>query len=243
MSSIKYIILTFTSLIFLASCGEDTGGSFTQRLPFDFFQSNQGWVGDFAGIADSQADSAGLVFEWRPLPESVDSTRNGLFASGVNLNDELFMYFKQDFLGLTPGQEVRVSFQIEMVTDSPMNCPGPDGNMPGESVFVKAGASTVEPIAVVQENGLLRMNIDIGDNASSGGTNSEVLGNITNSRDCSETEADTYEFKAFDTTVEGGTVVTADENGRIWAFFGIDSDFEGTSSVYFSVVFLFIETT
>ncbi len=238
----RYILSAFVGLMFIISCGDDTGGSFSQRLPFDFSQSSQGWDADFAGLTDNQVDSAGLVLEWRPLPENTDSTRNGLFASGVNLNDDLFMFYKQDFLGLRPSQEVRVSYQIELVTNTPMNCPEIDGRMPGESVFVKAGASTVEPRGVVQQDGILSMNIDIGDDPDSGGLNGEVLGNITNSIDCDEQDADTYVFKGFDTTVEGGTIVTADENGRIWAFFGIDSDFKGDSSVYFSVVFLFIES-
>ena len=51
------------------------------------------------------------------------------------------------------------------------------GGSPGGSVFVKAGASTAEPVALEDGRGYLRMNIDKG-NQSGGGESMAVLGNV-----------------------------------------------------------------
>ena len=74
-------------------------------------------------------------------------------------------------------------FNVEIATNVPSGCIGV-GGAPGESVWVKAGATTVEPVAIDQ-GGQLRMNIDKG-NQSNGGANAVVLGNVANSRSCDQ---------------------------------------------------------
>ena len=51
------------------------------------------------------------------------------------------------------------------------------GGSPGESVFVKAGASTVEPVTPEDDAGYFRMNIDKG-NQSNGGESMVVVGHV-----------------------------------------------------------------
>ncbi len=44
------------------------------------------------------------------------------------------------------------------------------GGSPGESVYVKAGATTEEPLIIEDSDGWLRMNIDKGNQAGEGQT-------------------------------------------------------------------------
>ena len=56
---------------------------------------------------------------------------------------------------------------IDLATNVPAGLVGIGGS-PGESVFVKAGASTVEPLAEEDGSRYLRMNIDKGNQANGG---------------------------------------------------------------------------
>ena len=78
--------------------------------------------------------------------------------------------------GLRPNTMYAVSVSIDLATNVPAGLFG-IGSSPGESVYVKAGASTVEPIAAEGDNRHLRMNIDKG-NQANGGEAAVVLGNV-----------------------------------------------------------------
>ena len=116
---------------------------------------------------------------------------------------------------------------MEIATDVPAGCFGVGGG-PGESVWVKAGATAVEPLAV-RDGTYLRMNIDIG-NQSAGGSQGVVLGNVANSIPCEQPRR--WERRSF-----GGRPVPAPvsvpASGRAWLFFGVDSGFEARTGIYF----------
>lgn len=239
----RYLFLFILFLIIASGCGTDTENTFTQRLTFDFFETPQGWTGEFADLPPESSENFELEIDFRPLPEPLDTTQNALFISGLNLSDDLFMFFKQQFIGLAPGQQVKIRYQIRIATNVPQNCMGA-GGAPGESVFLKAGTSVTEPRPVIEEDGnqeILRLNVDKG-NQSQGGRNAVVLGNIANSRDCSDENAEEWEFKELQMAEEESIEITADENGRVWFFFGTDSGFEGRTSIYYSLVNVFVES-
>ena len=105
------------------------------------------------------------------------------------------------------------------------------GGAPGESVWIKAGASAVEPVPVLKGS-ILRMNIDIG-NQSAGGEHAVVLGDIANSRPCGQPRR--WERKAFPSRSLPAPLV-APTDGRAWLLFGSDSGFEGRTEIYFTRV-------
>ncbi|MGF1669074.1 MAG: hypothetical protein ACFCU6_01395 [Balneolaceae bacterium] len=230
MSRFIFVILLPFLAAFFIGCG-DTDNTFTQRLSFDFFDSPQGWQSGFAGLPPDSEESYELDADWLPLPEPLDTTRNALFISGNNQSDGLFMFYKQRFIGLSPGQEVRIRYQIEFASNMPEPC-----EVQPEPVFLKAGASNVEPRAILQQENqgqILRMNIDVDEAA-------DVLGNITDIELCSDENQNGLELKGLETPEDGGIIVSADESGAIWLFLGIDSGFEGITSAYFSFILISI---
>lgn len=240
---LRLIILPLLYLLLISGCGTDTDSTFTQRLTFDFFETPQGWSGEFADLPPGENENFELEVDFLPLPEPLDTTQNALFISGVNLSDDLFMFFKQQFTGLSPGQEVQIRYQIRIATNVPQNCIGA-GGAPGESVFLKAGTSVIEPNPVLEMEGdreILRLPVDKG-NQSMGGEDAIVLGNIANSNDCSDENAEEWELKDLELAEEDAIQITADENGRVWFFFGTDSGFEGRTSLYYSRVNVFVES-
>ena len=138
------------------------------------------------------------------------------------------MFFKGPVDGLLPGANYDVTVSVEIATDVPTGCFGV-GGAPGESVWVKAGATAVEPLAV-REGSYLRMNIDIG-NQSAGGSEGVVLGDVANSRRCEQSRR--WERKSF----QGRPIpapISVPASGRAWLLFGVDSGFEARTGIYFT---------
>ena len=211
----------------LGGCsGNPTAPTDMLTFSFDFRRGPQGFVAGFADYPPGDADIYELTSDHRALPPPLASD-SALFISGVNRSDDLFMFFKGPVDGLSPGARYDVTVSVEIATDVPAGCFGV-GGAPGESVWVKAGATAVEPLAV-REGAYLRMNIDVG-NQSAGGSEGVVLGDIANSKRCEEPRQ--WERKFF----EGRPIPASVEipaSGRAWLLFGVDSGFEARTAIYF----------
>ena len=200
-------------------------------LEYDFQYNDRDWVG---GFADYPVDTTGAGYDlaWghESLPANL-GTGGGLYVSGHNHSDDLFMYIKYRVTGLLVYVTYRVRFEVQVATDAPSGCAGIGGS-PGEAVYMKAGATTVEPGAIPEEDGLYRMNIDKG-NQAVGGEDALMLGHIGNSNyDCLNT---VYEIKSFDSQSQTFEFTTG-AAGAVWLLVGTDSGFEGRTSLYYTSV-------
>ena len=215
-----------------ASCdstGEDdekeaveTGFSFT------FEDGAEGWT---AGFADLPVDFDPSIYELdsghRPLPDGLEG--RGLYIRGHNRSDDLFMFYKRQIGGLAPDAEYTAVLSLDLATNVPAGSFGIGGS-PGESVYVKVGASTVEPATMEDDSGHFRLNIDKG-NQSNGGESMVVVGHVAHP----EVTGEEYRLKSLDNS--GLPVsVTADGEGRVWLIVGTDSGFEGLSAFYYARV-------
>ncbi len=194
---------------------------------FEFHLGSRGFVGDFADYPPAHAPIYELTTDHRTLPPPLES-QAGLFLSGVNRSDDLFMFLKGPISGLPPGALYTATVSLEFATDTPAGCFGVGGS-PGESVWIKTGVTPVEPLPVL-EGSYLRMNVDIGRQSQSG-EQAVVLGNIANSRRCEQPRQ--WELKAFENRpIPAPIAIPA--NGRVWLLFGTDSGFESRTEVYFT---------
>ena len=206
-----------------------TGPAGALTFTVDFHRGTQGFVADFADYRSDLRENFELTSDYRPLASPLDP-RSALFLSGFNQSADLFMFFKGRIAGLVPGARYAVAASAEIATDTRTGCFG-IGGAPGESVWIKAGASAVEPVPVLKGS-ILRMNIDIG-NQSAGGEHAVVLGDIANSRPCGQPRR--WERKAFPSRSLPAPLV-APADGRAWLLFGSDSGFEGRTEIYFTRV-------
>ena len=196
------------------------------EFSFSFEGGAEGWT---AGFADLPVDFEPSIYELdsghRPLPDGLEG--NGLFIQGHNRSDDLFMFFKRQVDGLKADAEYSAVLTLDLATNVPAGLVGIGGS-PGESVFVKAGASTVEPMTPEDDSGYFRMNIDKG-NQSNGGESMVVVGHVAHPAVTGEE----YRLKSLDNA--GRPVsVTADGEGRLWLIVGTDSGFEGLSAFYYA---------
>jgi hypothetical protein len=151
-------------LILIMGCS----GGYEQGYQFDytFEEDEQGWP---AGFADLPADFDETFYEldsgWGALPSGLEG--NAIYLNGHNHSDDLFMFLKVQVDGLKPDTTYKVEFSIDLASNTPEGMMGIGGS-PGESVYVKAGATTNEPEVIEESDGWLRMNIDKGNQASEG---------------------------------------------------------------------------
>ncbi len=147
--------------------------------------------------------------------------------SGTNMSDDLFMFLKKKVSGLKANATYNITFTVEFASNIPDGLAGIGGS-PGESVYIKAGATKTEPETVEDEMSYYRMNIDKG-NQSQGGEDMVVLGDFSN-----DTDQEVYTLKTV--ANDDPMTVTANSNGELWIIVGTDSGFEGSTTIFYNLI-------
>jgi hypothetical protein len=204
------------------------------RFEFDFGEGAQGWEADFAEYAPEMEDMM-LEAEIRTLPSELGINGTGYYLRGMNHSDDLFMFLKRRLGtddGIVPGQEYRVMFTIVFASNAPSGGIG-IGGAPGESVYLKAGASTMEPdVYLDSADSHHRMNVDKGSGNSGNGTAASVVGNIANDLSAE----DDPRYVSLERQHEHDYTVTASPAGELWLLVGTDSGFEGLTGIYYQSI-------
>jgi hypothetical protein len=212
-------------------------GSYEQEYQFDytFEEDQQGWVTDFADLpADFDETFYELDSGWGSLPSGLEG--NAIYLSGHNHSDDLFMFLKKQVEGLKPNTTYQAKFSIDLASNTPEGMMGIGGS-PGESVYVKAGATTDEPQVITDDQDWLRMNIDKGNQASEG-EDMINLGTLANPNiDLDTFTGEEYAIMTLDNQDRTFTVTT-DNGGSVWVIVGTDSGFEGPTSVYYDKIII-----
>lgn len=236
MSLAKRIALLACMALWLAPAAPALGASCVRSngtsaggldCVFEFRRGLEGWSG---GFADLPADEVkGELFDLRfarvRLPAYLGRRDRGLLLAGTNRSDDLVMFVKRKITGLAPTTRYAVRYHLRLATNAGAGCVG-IGGAPGESVYVKAGASTREPVPVNQ-NGTLRLPIDIG-NQSQGGQDAKVLGDIA--APALGCDGERFALITRDGSDQPVFPLT-DRSGNLWLFVGFDSGYEGRTEV------------
>ncbi len=198
----------------------------------DFRLGDRGWVGFFAdhppGVDADWDFETGL----RPLPAELGVSGTGFLLAGDNHSDDLAMLMKKPLGpadGLVPNQAYRVSFVIEFASNAASGSFGVGGS-PGDSVYLKAGATTGEPGAALNPSPDLhyRPTVNVG-YQSLGGPAASIAGVIANGRSADQpatyvtlTREHLHPFP-----------IHTDAAGRLWLLVMTDSAFEGPTALYY----------
>jgi len=210
----------------------EDGNEFT----YTFDEDEEEWIAGFADLpADADEEFYDLESEWRKLPDNLEGF--GIYIQGDNHSDDLFMFIKHRVDGLNPGATYQAYFRLILASNVPPGLTGIGGS-PGESVYVKVGATTEEPLTIVDDNDWLRMNIDKGNQASEG-EDMINIGDMANPNLTPESVG-TYELMA-QNSASREFVVTADKDGGLWFIVGTDSGFEGLSTLYYDTITVVLE--
>lgn len=192
---------------------------------FDFRGQDPGWTAGFADVLVGQVDGVGFVADHRPLPPPLEG--NGLYQSGMNLSDDLCMWFAKAVPGFDPGVEYAISFDVGIASNAGADC----GVGTAASTYVKAGVSPYPP-SRSEVQGWWRMNVDKGI-PSGDGAQALTVGDLRNAiPGCPPVNAPWGERHLSSGARE--LRVTAPEDGNLWFFVLTDSAFESAYRVYFT---------
>ena len=225
------IVFGIIALFFLAGCGSNDNTAdippVGNELTYTFTSGTEGWQGDFADYPLEREAIYEFAFKYTHLPFPLDENDGALMLSGNNHSDDLFMFLKKKIDGLEPNTPYRLNFTVEFASNVADGMIGVGGS-PGEGVLVKVGATTQEPVKILDDSGWYRMSIDKG-NQSNGGSDMVVIGDFSN-----DTDQNIYTLK----TLHNDTPFIAKSNGdgELWCIVGTDSGFESTTTIYYSTI-------
>ena len=209
------------------------------ELNYNFQSGSHDWTAGFADYPPA-TDTRGiyeLEARLRLMPRrAIRKPQLGFYFKASNRSGDVFMFLKRRLTsgdGIVAGRAYRVEYVITFASDAAGGCAGV-GGAPGESVYLKAGGSPIEPLAVLQSNGYLRMNVDKG-NQSQGGTAASAAGNIANGIACEEASPN-FPFALVKRVHQHTTNVTANASGELWLMVGTDSGFEGRTRLYYQSI-------
>jgi hypothetical protein len=229
----KWILGAALSLAGLMSaCNDDDSMNPVLVSDSAFETGADGWVAEFAEYATNTDSTIFALSAGRSrLPTGLDTSKYAYRVQGHNRSDDMFMYLKKKVTGFNPNQVYNVSFEVTLGTNYPENSVGIGGS-PGSSVYLKGGASSVQPARKLV-NKFYEFNLDKGQQ-SQDGADAINLGNVSNG-------AETATYKLVQKTSGNKTLsVKANEAGEIWLFVGSDSGFEGLTTLYYDRIRVFL---
>ena len=236
----KKLFLTIVFFIIGFTTTETAVFAQTIELKYDFHRGASGWTAAFADYPPN-TDSDGTLYELfagvRFVPRKLTRVpKRAFYIQAHNRSDDIFMFLKRRLTaedGISANQTYKIEFIVTLASNAASGCGG-IGGAPGESVALKVGASPIEPLAVLQSNGYLRLNVDKG-NQSQGGTAASVAGNIANGIPCSQASP-LYPFAIIQRSHQHTSNVSASANGELWLVVGTDSGFEGMTRLYYQSI-------
>ena len=223
------VLLSFLIILTTACSKDDLTDFLIFNHAFDFNDSDHGWQCGFSDYPSS-ADTASyeLRFAHTTTPSGV-AEQKALMLSGNNRSVNLFMFIKKKLTELEPDAEYIITFEVTLASNATEGMVG-IGGAHGENVFLKVGATAIEPKSVI-EGSMYTMNIDKGGH-SEGGEDMVVIGNIATPASTSgyttitHTNASSYApFK-----------VRTSSKGELWLIVGTDSGYEGKTTLFYTKI-------
>jgi hypothetical protein len=230
--TLSFILLALALFILpVAGC---SGKSEPLNINFDLNQIGEGWGGGFADLpVNFEQDSYQLDFGYTDSPLG----GKAIMISSMNRSDDVFMFIKKKITaadGLSANTTYLVTIEVKFASNAPAGAMGV-GGAPGEAVYVKVGAASIEPVPV-DKDGFYELSVDKGQQ-SSGGRDAYVVGNVAK---VVSDDFETYELKTLSN--QGNPLeVATDADGNMWIFVGTDSGFEGLTTLYYTEVSVTLE--
>ena len=233
------LVSTTTLLIALGDVALAQGTPAPIKVSYDFRNGAQGWQAGFSDYPPATDNGFyQLKTEIRALPSELGISGTGFYIQGSNHSDDLFMFLKRRLSssdGIVAGMTYEITFKIVFASNAQTGCGGV-GGAPGESVWLKAGASPAEPRALLtppptDPRGFshLVMNVDKS-NQSQSGIAASVVSDVANGRPC---DLSSTPYVSLERVHQHTSLVNANSNGELWLLVGTDSGFEALTAIYY----------
>jgi hypothetical protein len=198
---------------------------------FSFASGFDGWEPSYSDYTQGVGQEVIIAFAFghERLPTPLDNT-SGVYLQAHNRSDDLFMYMTRQVAGLSPNTDYKVELSITFASNVPPGCVG-IGGAPGESVYLKGGATGTKPANIIIRGNYVSTNFDHG-GQSQEGANTLNLGNFAHGGGTCGDGGGIYQKATLSTGGRGVTVRTT-ASGELWLILGTDSGFEGFTKIYY----------
>lgn len=210
------------------------------ELNYSFNSGDDGWDAGLANFLLDEEDLYGFNVEQTTAP--FDEEEGVLVLSASNPNDDLFMYASKQITGLDPNTQYSVNYRIELASVMDTTGTGTDtlvvdttdiGTAVSDSVYIKAGAASEEPVTDADDLDFLQLvGIDVGEPGEDG-NDLIVIGAVP--ADSSEEDAMLHSIST-DTPV----MVETNDDGELWLIIGVES-FASATEIYINSIEVEIE--
>lgn len=225
----------FMSLLFLfSSCAgdnlssiDDSDAQYDYVLYFNEYEAGL-WTAALADFPVGNEEAYAFTAGPAQLPQETGYDKAAYKLSSHNYSDDLFMFTSRKLDGLQPNTSYMLHFNVELASNTPRNSVGIGGS-PGASVYLKAGAIPYPPLREARKlnaTSYWQVNFDKGNQAAEG-KDMQLLGNIgTNRTD--------FSYALIERNSDTPLEVTSNDTGELWVVLGLDSGFEGKTTIFFT---------
>jgi hypothetical protein len=138
------------------------------------------------------------------------------------------MFLKKRLSGLKPSTDYTITYNVEFYSNARANV---SGVTPGENVYLKVGATNLEPKSVI-DKGKVIMNIDKG-NQDTDGSDMVTIGDVS-VPDGTDGYIKTYRSNA--SSIDKPLKVRTNNEGDLWLIVGTDSAIEGVTTLFYTSI-------
>jgi hypothetical protein len=214
-------------------------GLMVERSFFD--EGDEGWIAEFADYPDGLEDSMKLEFRHSPLfiTESIGNV-SALKQSGYATNSDLFMFVKQQILGLQPNSRYTIKIEVELNSQLKEEYTGNLDNYDIGS-FLKVGAFKTEPITILEQDednpdvSIVKTDFDKGEDEQ-GGQDMTMIGRLE------YTGVGEKPILLNGSNTDFPLYAATDAEGKLWIAVGIDTNipvYQEVSYTYINATFQF----
>lgn len=200
-------------------------------LTYEFNDGMEGWEAGFTDYPVSATPEADSIYLWQSefvKSAPITGGRGAYRLSCDNVNGDVFMYIKAKIEGLAPNTNYNLVYSINLVSNAENS----------QGLFLKAGASDLEPKKVIDDNYYV-LNIDKGVDAAPG-ENAISFGEIGRPP---VTDEKYYTVVKDNTSHYNPFIARTNSKGEMWVIIGADSTKPGPVEIYFTSVTLFFSAS
>ena len=228
----KLTSIAFLLIILLSCKNEDDVFPNALSKEYNFESGYEGWQVNYTDYpfnlsAKDSLELYEMIHNHSPLPASIQPAQSGIKIRGHNRSDDLCMYLFKKMSDLQPNTLYSVVFTLQIGSNAATKAIGV-GGAPGESVYIKAGASNIEPKNSIGVEGNYILNIDKGQQ-SQGGNDMMVIGHIG----VSDT---TKQYTLIQRKNSSPFLKQSNDKGELWLVVGTDSGYEGLTEIYYASI-------
>ncbi|MBP6794202.1 MAG: hypothetical protein KA143_04065 [Saprospiraceae bacterium] len=228
----KITPLLFLTFILFSCKKEEDAFPDTIIKEYNFESGYEGWQVNYTDYpfnlsAKDSLELYEMIHNHSPLPVTIQPTQSGIKIRGHNRSDDLCMYVQKKITGLRPNTLYSLDFTIQIGSNAATKAIGV-GGAPGESVYIKAGASNIEPKKIIGTEGNYNLNIDKGQQ-SQDGNDMIVIGHI------GVTDT-TTQYSLIERKNSNPFLKQSNDKGELWLIVGTDSGYEGLTEIYYASI-------